>query len=128
MASGGGNPTQGAGAGFGHTPPPVSGQRTQRRTAGGPVAAALIGLAAVGCGAGSVIDHRAAEIDVREGFEELGVTVRSVDCPADVEVERGAVYACRAETPRGAFRVLYRQLDEEGSVGGPRLERVPAAR
>jgi hypothetical protein len=105
----------------------VSRENNQRREMAS-VVAGLIAVAAVGCGAGTVIDERAAEIDVREGFDELGVRVRSVECPADVEVERGALYACRAHTARGAFRVLYRQLDEDGSVGRPRLERIPEAR
>jgi hypothetical protein len=83
-------------------------------------------MALTGCGGGTVIDDRAAEIDVREGFEELGVKTREIDCPGDVEVERGAPYACRAETPKGAFRVVYRQLDEEGTVGRPTLEKLPA--
>src|SRR5687768_12680073 len=56
-------------AGFGHTAPPVGAEFSHRRGLAVGVATALIGLATAGCGAGTVIDHRAAEIDVREGFE-----------------------------------------------------------
>jgi Domain of unknown function (DUF4333) len=89
--------------------------------AAGALLAALLG----GCGGGTVIDHAGAEADVRQGFDELGVRVRSVACPADVETREGALYACRATTSRGSFRVIYTQLDAEGRVGRPRLERVP---
>ena len=87
----------------------------------------MAAIAFAGCGAGAVIDEKAAAIDVREGFEELGVKASAIDCPADVDAERGAPYVCRAETPKGTFRVVYTQLDEEGTVGMPRLEKVPGS-
>jgi len=71
-----------------------------------------------------VIDSAAAEIDVREGFKELGARAIEVDCPAGVDAERDVEYRCRARTSRGAFRVIYTQIDDEGGVSGPRLERL----
>jgi hypothetical protein len=104
----------------------VSARRHKRgiRLAALAAAVTAAGLMAAGCGGGTVIDHAGAEVDVREGFEELGVRVSSVDCPADVETEEGAAYVCRAGTSRGDFRVVYTQLDGEGRVGRPRLERA----
>ena len=83
-----------------------------------------LAAAAAGCGGGTVIDAEAAEEDIRAGFGARDVTIRSVDCPSDVDVEEGATYECVAETAQGRFRVIYRQLDAEGSVSQPRLERL----
>ena|SRR5690349_6284048 len=86
-------------------------------------AAAAIALAASGCG-GKVIDPEAAEEDIRAGFAVRDVTVTAVDCPSDVDAEEGATYECVAETQQGRFRVIYRQLDGDGSVSQPRLTRI----
>ena len=84
-----------------------------------------IGAALLGAGCGStVVDQEAAEQDIRVGFGERNVTVNEVDCPADVETESGASYECVATTSKGRFRVIYRQLDGEGKVSAPRLERL----
>jgi hypothetical protein len=86
--------------------------------------AALPAVVAAGCGAGKVIDQSAAEIDVREGFKELGARPIEVHCPSGVDAEQGAEYRCRARTSRGTFRVIYTQIDGDGGVGRPRLERL----
>ena len=86
--------------------------------------AALPVVAASGCGGGKVIDHTAAEIDVRDGFKELGARRIEVHCPSGVDAKRGAEYRCRARTSRGSFRVIYTQIDDDGGVGLPRLERL----
>lgn len=79
-----------------------------------------LSLLAIGCGE-TVIDPEAAEEDIKAGFGARDVTVRSVSCPTDVETEKGGEYECTADTSRGRFRVVYRQLDSKGSVGAPRL-------
>ena len=83
-------------------------------------------LAIAGCGGGTVIDPEAAEEDIRAGFADRGATVTAIDCPSDVDTKKGATYECVAETSKGTFRVVYRQLDAEGSVSQPRLERLAA--
>ena len=86
--------------------------------------ATVVALALAGCGGGTVIDPEAAEEDIRAGFAARDTTVTAVDCPSDVDAEKGAAYECEAETPHGDFRVIYRQLDNDGSVSQPRLEPV----
>jgi hypothetical protein len=85
--------------------------------------AIALALLAVGCGGGTVIDPEAAEEDIRAGFAARDITVSSVDCPSDVQTEAGGTYECAAETPRGTFRVVYRQLDADGTVSQPRIAR-----
>jgi hypothetical protein len=89
-----------------------------------PLLTVALAALAVGCGGGTVIDPEAAEEDIRAGFVARDVAVEAVDCPSDVDVEEGATYECVADTDRGRFRVVYRQLDGEGSVSQPRLERL----
>jgi len=86
--------------------------------------AIAVALTAAGCGGGTVIDPGAAEEDIRAGFAARDATVTSIDCPSDVDAEMGGTYECVAETSRGTYRVIYRQLDDEGSVSQPRLERI----
>ena len=84
--------------------------------------AIALALVLAGCGGGTVIDPEAAEEDIRAGFAARDVTVTSVDCPSDVEAQEGGTYECEAETSEGDFRMVYRQLDEDGKVSQPRLE------
>jgi hypothetical protein len=86
-------------------------------------ATAVAAVAAAGCGE-TQIDAESAEIDVREGIEGLGAEVTAVSCPEELEAARGEVLRCRAETSKGAFRVSYRLLDDDGTVGRPRIERL----
>ena len=83
-----------------------------------------LALTAAGCGGGTVIDPEAAEEDIRAGFAARDATVTAIDCPSDVDTERGGTYECVAETSRGTYRVIYRQLDDDGSVSQPRLVRI----
>ena len=91
-----------------------------------PVLAVTVALAAAaaGCGGGTVIDSEAAEEDIRAGFGARDLTVKSVACPDDVDTAEGETYECVAETSAGSFRVIYRQLDADGSVSQPRIEPV----
>ena len=86
-------------------------------------ATAVLAPAAAGCGGGTVIDSEAAEEDIRAGFANRDVAVTSVDCPSDADAEAGTTYECVAQTPRGTYRVIYRQLDGDGTVSQPRIER-----
>ena len=86
---------------------------------------ALLALALSGCGGGTVIDPEAAEEDIGAGFAVRDIDVTAVDCPSDVETEKGGTYVCVADTSRGRFRVIYRQLDADGTVSKPRLEAFP---
>jgi hypothetical protein len=89
--------------------------------------AITLACAAAGCGGDTVIDPEAAEEDIRAGFADRDATVTSIDCPSDVDAEKGGTYECQAETTRGTYRVIYRQLDDEGTVSQPRLERIAGA-
>ena len=84
--------------------------------------AITLALAFTGCGGGKVIDPEAAEEDIRAGFAARDATVTAIDCPSDVDADKGGTYECDVETSQGDFRVIYRQLDDDGSVSQPRLE------
>ena len=88
----------------------------------------MLGMAAAGCGGGTVIDPEAAEEDIRQGFASRNVTVTAVDCPSGADTDAGGLYSCEARTPGGSYRVTYRQLDAEGTVSAPRIERIGGAR
>jgi len=86
--------------------------------------AIAVALTAAGCGGGTVIDPGAAEEDIRAGFAARDATVTSIDCPSDVDAERGGTYECDAASSRWANSATYRPCDDEGSVSQPRLERI----
>jgi hypothetical protein len=80
------------------------------------VVAAALTLAVAGCGE-EVIDDGKAEGFIRDGLEDQGgLTVASVDCPSDVDVEKGKTFDCTAETDRGRFEVTIRMTDDEGTI------------
>ena len=87
----------------------------------------MIALLVAGCG-DTFIDPRAAEEDIlRELLDERGIEVDTVWCPEEVEAEEGAAYVCTAQTPRAELRITYRQIDGEGGVGTPEIERIGPA-
>jgi hypothetical protein len=78
--------------------------------------AAIAALVIAGCG-DEVIDDGKAEVFVQDGLESQGgVKVDSVDCPSDVEVEKGKTFDCTAVTDEGKFTVTIRMTDDEGTV------------
>ncbi len=89
-----------------------------------PLLLCVLTLAVAGCGGGTVIDPEAAEEDIRANLAVRDITVSAVDCPSDVETGEGRTYECEVATSRGHFRVIYRQLDADGSVSAPRLVRL----
>jgi Domain of unknown function (DUF4333) len=77
---------------------------------------AIATLAMAGCG-DEVIDDGKAEVFVQDGLESQGgLKVDSVDCPSDVEVEKGKTFDCTAVTDEGRFTVTIRMTDDEGTV------------
>ena len=65
--------------------------------------AAIVVLAAVGLAAcGTVIDDSKAEDAVQASVEkDLNVKVKSVDCPSDVDVEKGKTFDCEVVAANG---------------------------
>jgi Domain of unknown function (DUF4333) len=86
------------------------------------MAAAALALAACG---GKVIDDEKAEGFVQDGLEtQGGIKVDSVDCPSDVDVEKGETFDCTAVTDQGRFSVTIRMTDDEGTVVPVRAKRA----
>src|SRR5919106_423105 len=86
----------------GHTPAPNRLRKgaSMSRPVGVVVGISALALAIAGCG-GEVIDDGKAEDFIRDGLEErVGVQVSSVDCPSDVDVEKGKTFDCAANTDR----------------------------
>jgi hypothetical protein len=83
---------------------------------------ALLGLLS-GCG-GKKFDNAKLEQSIKRAAErDLHFPLRSVKCPADVEVKKGNVFYCRAVSRGGsAARVRVTQRDDQGHV----LIAVPA--
>ncbi|MFN8161028.1 MAG: DUF4333 domain-containing protein [Solirubrobacterales bacterium] len=81
------------------------------------LAAPALALALAACG-GTVIDDAKAEDAIRDDIEtNLGVEVRSVECPSDVEVEPGTTFEC-AVVAKGGGRATatLRILDSDADV------------
>jgi Domain of unknown function (DUF4333) len=88
------------------------------------VGAAVVALAIAGCG-GKVIDDEKAEGFVEDGLERQGgIEVDAVDCPADVDVEKGKTFDCTAVTDQGRLSVTIRMTDDEGTVVPVRAKRA----
>ena len=79
------------------------------------IVAAVAALAIAGCG-DEVIDDGEAEDFVQDGLQQSKVKVDSVECPSDVDVEKGKSFECAAETNRGGFTVTLRMLDDDGTI------------
>jgi Domain of unknown function (DUF4333) len=77
---------------------------------------AVLAVAATACT--QVLDEASLEESltqqVEENLDEDGITV---DCPGDVEVERGGVFTCTATGADGAVATIeVTQTDDDGSV------------
>jgi hypothetical protein len=87
----------------------------------------LLSLSATACGGDdSKLDTSQLESQMKNTLtDRTGIAIASVECPADVEPERGASFRCTATTERGE-RVLLKvtQKDEDGAVRW-RVERGP---
>jgi NAD(P)H-hydrate repair Nnr-like enzyme with NAD(P)H-hydrate epimerase domain len=93
------------------------------RPLGVAVGAVLAALMITACG-GKVIDDGKAEGFIEDGLQkQAGLKVSSVDCPSDVDVEKGKTLDCTAETDRGRYAVTLRMTDDEGTVVPARVQR-----
>jgi hypothetical protein len=80
----------------------------------GVVLAALAGLALLsGCG-GTVIDSTKTEDTLQANLSKsLETKVTSVDCPSDVEVEKGATFSCDVRLAGGKEEVVTLKIENE---------------
>jgi len=68
-------------------------------------ALAVLAFAASGCGK-TVIDSTKLEEQLKASLSNSqGETVSSVDCPSDVEVEKGTTFKCSIRVKKGAEQV-----------------------
>ena len=70
------------------------------------------------CGGDSNLDTAGLESQMKRTLSDrTGIPITSVNCPDEVEPERGATFGCTATTERGE-RVVLRvtQEDDEGAV------------
>ncbi|MFA9399963.1 MAG: DUF4333 domain-containing protein [Acidobacteriota bacterium] len=81
-------------------------------------------IALAGC-AGTVIDSRKAEDAIADNVESAtGVTVTSVTCPDDVDVEAGKSFECEVATANGSGAVAELEiLNEDADVRVVRLRK-----
>lgn len=79
------------------------------------VLAALV-IAAAACT--KTLDTDGLEGDLRsQAEEEYNITLTSVDCPADIEVEAGGTFTCDAKQESGPTLTLQvTQSDDQGTV------------
>ena len=79
------------------------------------VLAALV-IAAAACT--KTLDTDGLEGELRSQAEErFNITLTSVDCPADIEVEAGGTFTCDAKQESGATLTLQvTQSDDQGNV------------
>ena len=84
---------------------------------GAPIALLICAaLAAVGCGDTVVDNNKLAETLAAE-LRSSGTKVSSVDCPSDVEVQKGAKFTCAVElTGGGAETATLEILNENADV------------
>ncbi len=119
-----------AGAAFGVSYVMTSGSRS---TPSGRfrVAAGIVAVALVACGneAGDTPEVVESDTPATLDTDELAITLqnqietrtgsnlRSVDCPAEVEIEIRGSFECAAEDEAGVrFKILVTQSDDQGSV------------
>ena len=81
-------------------------------------------IALAGC-AGTVIDSQKAEDAIADNVElATGVTVTSVTCPDDVDVEAGKSFECEVATANGSGAVAeLKILNEDADVRVVRLRK-----
>ena len=75
---------------------------------------ALAALALAGCGG---LDTDKAESEIESGIrEQTGVKDVQVDCPEDVDAEKGGTFRCRATAEGERAPVSVTQQDDEGRI------------
>ena len=88
------------------------------------VLAALV-IAAAACT--KTLDTDGLEGELRSQAEErFNITLTSVDCPADIEVEAGGTFTCDAKQESGATLTLQvTQSDDQGNVEWDLVDAAP---
>ncbi|MEX0993069.1 MAG: DUF4333 domain-containing protein [Solirubrobacterales bacterium] len=72
-------------------------------------------LALAGCT--ETLNTDKLESDIEKALTKAGTPAESVDCPSDVEPDKGSRFECTVETKNGKQRkVVVTQLDNEGHV------------
>jgi hypothetical protein len=79
-------------------------------------AVAMLAITVAACS--KTLDTDGLEGELKSQLEdELGTTIATVDCPADVEAKAGESFECTAEDGESAtFTILVTQSDDEGNV------------
>ncbi len=64
------------------------------------------------------LDTAGLETELKSGLEsQLNISGVTVECPADIKVEKGATFECSASDDTGAkATITVTQTDEEGNV------------
>lgn len=77
----------------------------------------LLALAGSGCG-GTVLDDAKTEAQIEQNLEQAaGKKVTSVDCPSDVEIEKGETFDCAVTLAGGVEETAtIRILDEDANT------------
>ena len=74
---------------------------------------AMAALLIAGCG-GTVIDSAKTEDALQANLSNsLETKVSSVDCPSDIEVEKGATFTCSVKLTDGEDQVVTLRIDNE---------------
>lgn len=74
-------------------------------------------LAAAGCGEDQIDTAKAEDEIARAIASQTGLAVESVECPDDVEAERGGTFECTATGANGGeAKVQVSQTDDEGNI------------
>jgi hypothetical protein len=79
--------------------------------------ASCLALGFAGCGE-KKLNTSKLEDKIKQGIEQqAGVKVKSVSCPGDVKIKKGATFNCRATTTSGQTApVQVSQKDDKGNV------------
>lgn len=89
------------------------------------LALAVLVIAAAACT--KTLDTDGLEGELRSQAEErFNITLTSVDCPADIEVEAGGTFTCDAKQGSGAtFTLQVTQSDDQGNVEWDLVDAAP---
>jgi hypothetical protein len=63
------------------------------------------------------LDTAGLERELKTQIEsQTGGTIRSVECPADVELEEGGTFECTAEESNADHTIVVTQVDDQGNL------------
>lgn len=83
----------------------------------GALLATSAALALTACGTGR-LDMEKVEREIKRGVEQqVGIRLKSVECPKDIEIRAGHTFHCRVITTGGdSASVRVTQKDDKGNV------------